>query len=224
MRRFIFFLLKLAAVVVCFVAVTVAFVIFDGLNDVGDRADAGLVVELSDSTRTDALLDHAADLYKDGKFHHIIIAAVGSFPSFGAQASMTKYLEDHHVPSSAIIEDSGAADYAVMAHDVAGVMKQRTMSSVMIISDYYCMTRLKLALLHAGVSSVAKSHVGTASFGDALPIACEVGALYQDIFRTYLMPAAEKLKDEASTAADKASQEAGKARDEVNKKLDSLPK
>jgi uncharacterized SAM-binding protein YcdF (DUF218 family) len=224
MRRILFFLLKLAVVVVCFVAISVVFVIFDGLNDVGDRADTALVVQQSDSAQTDALLGHAADLYKGGKFHHIIIAAAGSFPSFAAQAEMTKYLEDHHVPSSAIIEDSGAADYAVMAHDVSGVMKRQAMSSVMIISDYYCMTRLKLALLHAGVSNVAKSHVGTAGLGDAWPIVCEVGALYQYIFRTYLMPAAEKFKDEASSAADKASQEAGKARNEVDKKLDSLPK
>jgi uncharacterized SAM-binding protein YcdF (DUF218 family) len=224
MRRVLLFLIKLVVVVICFLAISVAFVIFDGLNDVGDKADAALVVEQGDSTQTDALLDHAVELYKGGKIHHIVIAVVGSFPAFSSQAAMTKYLEDHHVPSSAIIENSGAADYNVMAHDLAGVMQQRTMTSVMLISQYYGMTRLKLALLHAGVSNVVKSHVGTASFGDAWPIACEVGSLYQYIFRTFLMPAAVKVKDEASSAADKASQEAGKARDEVNKKLDSLPK
>jgi hypothetical protein len=38
------------------------------------------------------------------------------------------------------------------------------------------------------------------------------------------MPTAEKVKQEASTAAGKASQEAEKAKDTVDQKLDTLPK
>jgi vancomycin permeability regulator SanA len=223
MRRFIMFLVKLAVAALCFVAITVLLVIFDGLNDKGDSADVALVIGRDDGNN-DPQLERAGRLYKDGEFHHIIVCVPNSFPAFNAQAAMTRYLEDHHVPSSAIIEDSGAEDSAVMARDVEQLMSQHTMVSVMIIADYYRMSRIKFALLHAGVSSIAKSHVGSVSFEDTAPIAREVWAIYTFFFRTFIMPAADKIKQEASTAADKASQEAGKAKDTVNQKLDTLPK
>jgi uncharacterized SAM-binding protein YcdF (DUF218 family) len=224
MRRIIGFFIKLAVAALCFVGITVLLVIFDGLNDVGDSADAALVVGRDDGTVDDAQLERAAKLYKDGEFHQIIVSSASEYPSFDAQAAMTKSLEEHHVPSSAIIEDSGAKDTAEMAHDVAELMKDHNFTSVMIVSDYYRMTRIKLALLHAGVASIAKSHVGQASIGDAWPIAREVGALYSYFYHTFIAPTAEKVKQEATTEADKASKEAQKARDSVNNQLDKLPK
>jgi uncharacterized SAM-binding protein YcdF (DUF218 family) len=224
MRRLIGFLIKLVASALCFVAITVVLIIFDGLNDAGDSADVALVVGRDDGTAADAALERAAKLYKDGEFRQIIVCAASSYPAFDEQAKMTKYLEEHQVPSSSIIEDSGAADTGEMAHDVAELMKDRGFGSVMIISDYYRMSRLKLALLHAGVTSIAKSHVGIASLQDAVPIVREVCALYTYLYRTFIVPTAEKVKQEAATEASKASEQAEKARDSVDKKLDSLPK
>ncbi|HEX4141570.1 MAG TPA: YdcF family protein [Candidatus Methylacidiphilales bacterium] len=224
MRRLIGFLIKLVVSLVCFVAITVVLVIFDGLNDVGENADVALVVGRDDGALGDAQLERAAKLYKDGEFRQIIVCAASSFPAFDEQARMTKYLEEHHVPSSSIIEDSGGADTEEMARDVAELMRDHGFSSVMIISDYYRMSRLKLALLHAGVTNISKSHVGAAGVQDAGPIAREVVALYTYLYRTFIVPTAEKVKAEASTEASKASAEAEKAKDNVDKKLDSLPK
>jgi uncharacterized SAM-binding protein YcdF (DUF218 family) len=224
MRRVIRFLIQLAVSVLCFVAITVGLIIFDGLNDVGESADVALVVGRDDDAPDDAQLERAAKLYKAGEFRQIIVCSATSYPAFDAQAAMTKYLEEHQVPSSSIIEESGAADTAEMARDVAGVMKSRNFTSVMIISDYYRMSRIKLALLHAGVANIAKSHVGTAGPQDAVPIVREVWALYTYVFRTFVQPTAEKVKQEAATEASKASAEAEKAKDTVNQKLDSLPK
>jgi uncharacterized SAM-binding protein YcdF (DUF218 family) len=224
MRRIIGFFIKLAVAALCFVGITVLLIVLDGLNDVGDSADAALVVGHDDGTPDIAGLERAAKLYKDGEFHQIIVSSASEYPSFDAQAAMTKFLEEHHVPSSSIIEDSGAKDTGEMAHDVAELMKDRNLTSVMIICDYYRMTRIKLALLHAGVGGIAKSHVGEAGIGDAWPVAREVGALYSYFYHTFIAPTAEKVKQEAATEADKASKEAQKARDSVNNQLDKLPK
>jgi uncharacterized SAM-binding protein YcdF (DUF218 family) len=191
---------------------------------VGDHANVALVIGQEDASRNDVQLEHAARLYKYGEFRMIILCVPGSFPTYGAQASMRTYLEQQHVPSDAIFEDSGAADSGEMAHDVAQLMKEQDFGTVMIISDYYRMSRIKLALLHAGVSSIAKSHVGVAKFQDAAPIAWEVCALYEYLFRTFVLPATEQLKHEASDAAGKATQQAEKARDSLKKNLDTLPK
>jgi len=224
MRRVIGFFIKLAVAALCFVAITVLLVIFDGLNDVGESADAALVVGHEDGSADDTQLQRVAKLYKDGEFKSVIISSAGEYPAFNAQAAMTKFLEEHKVPSSAIIEAGGATDTDEMSRDVAQIMKDHELNSVMIIGDYYRMTRLKLALLHAGVASISKSHVGSAEISDALPIAREVGELYSYIYHTFIVPTAEKVKTEAATEADKASKEAQKARESVNNQLDKLPK
>jgi uncharacterized SAM-binding protein YcdF (DUF218 family) len=232
MRRLVRLLIQLVFGVVCFVGVTAVLIVFDGLNDVGESADAALVTGregFSDGTGNAPGLNRAARLYKDGAFPLIIVTsdAGGDTPKFSRLMGVegaASYLEKSGVPESAIIKDSGAKDTGEMAADVAALMQQRNLSSVMIITDYYCMSRIKLALLHAGMDNIAKSHVGHAGVRDAWPIACEVGALYGFIFHTFVMPTAEKVKQEASDAADKARGQAEKAKDNVNQKLDALPK
>ncbi len=224
MRRLIGFFIKLAVSLLCFMAITVVLIIFDGLNDVGDSADVALVVGREDGSSNDGQLERVAKLYKDGEFRQVIVSSASSYSSFDSQAGMTKFLEEHHVPSSAIIEDSGAGDTGEMAHDVSELMKDRGFTSVMIVTDYYRMSRLKLALLHAGVTNIAKAHAGSANVGDAWSIAREVGALYTYFYRTFILPTAEQVKTEAATEASKASIQAQKAKDSVDKKLDSLPK
>jgi hypothetical protein len=103
-------------------------------------------------------------------------------------------------------------------------MKKHGFGSVMIVTNYYRMTRMKLALEHAGVTDIKKSHLGSVRLHDSWAIAREVFALYAYVGKTFILPAAEKIKEEASSEADKASVEAEKAKDSVNKKLDSLPK
>ncbi len=225
MRRLLRFLIQLVGSLLCFVLITIILVVLDGLNDVGANADAALVAAHGDySSGGDPQLERVAKLYKDGEFQKVIVSAFNGGASFEEQAAMTRYLEGHGVPSSAIIEDSGAKDTGDMAHDVASIMKRQQLTSVMIVTDYYRMSRIKLALLHAGVSSIAKSHVGSAQVQDAWPIACEVVALYGYLGHTFLLPAAEKIKEEATTEADKAKVEAQKAKESVDKKLDTLPK
>jgi len=224
MRRVIGFFIKLAGSVLCFVGITVLLIVLDGLNDMGENADAALVVGRDDGTPDTAQLEHAAKLYKDGEFRQIIVSSASPYPSFDAEAATTRFLEEHHVPSSAIIEAGGGKDTGEMAQEVAQVVRDREITSVMIIGDYYRMTRTKLALMHVGVANLAKSHVGSAGFADALPIVREVGALYAYVYHTLIAPTAEKVKTEAEIEADKASQEARKARESVNNQLDKLPK
>jgi vancomycin permeability regulator SanA len=224
MRRLFRFLFQLVAAVVLFVAITVAWIIFDGLNDVGDSADAALVVgDDPYSSNGVTEVERVTKLYKDGEFQKIIVSTE-SGANYEEQASITKYLEGHGVPSGAIIEVTGAETFGDMAHDVASIMKSHDFMSVMLVTDYYRVSRLKLALLHAGVPDIKKTHIGSVRKEDALPIAREVIALYDYVGRTFLLPAAKKIKDEAATAGDKAKVEAQKAKDTVNKGLDTLPK
>jgi uncharacterized SAM-binding protein YcdF (DUF218 family) len=225
MRRLFGFVFQLATGCLGFVAITVVWIVFDGLNDEGEHADVALVAgHGEDPGARRAWLDRVARLYKDGEFPRIIVSAASSGGAYDEQTAITGYLEQRGVPSSAIIDDTGAANLGEMARDVADIMQTRELHSIMIVTDYYRTTRLKLALLHAGISDIKKTHVGTVRKEDAVPILQEVVALYEFVGRTFLLPAAKKIKEEAATEADKAKIQAEKAKDNVNKGLDSLPK
>jgi hypothetical protein len=103
-------------------------------------------------------------------------------------------------------------------------MKERRFQSVMLVTDYYRMTRTHLVLMHDGVQQIEKAHVGKFQKEDVLAITREVIALYDYIGRTYLLPAAEKAKEEAQVGLDKASVEAGQAKQRLDKSIDGLKK
>ena len=103
-------------------------------------------------------------------------------------------------------------------------MKSHRFQSVMVVTDYYHMTRTKLALLHEGITEIGKAHVGKLRKEDAWKIGREVVALYDYIGKIYLLPAAKKVKKEALVGVDKAKADAEKTKEKVDKSLDSMAK
>jgi len=224
MRRLfnaIFQLLTAALVIFLFTAV---WIVYDGLNDLGEKADVALVSGHSEAAQgaSEPRLDLAVKLYHAGEFPSLIVtAATGS--NHEGSAGMGAYLESHSVPSDAIIEVHRETTQG-SAREVAAIMKLHQFQSVMVITDYYRMTRMKLALNHEGITEIQKAHVGTLRKEDAWNIGREVVALYEYIGRTYLLPAAEKVKKEAQVEMDKAKTDAEQTKDKVDKSLDSMAK
>ena len=139
-------------------------------------------------------------------------------------AQVRQYLQEHGVPAGAMSENDHAINTAELAADTATTMRDRDYRSVMLVTDYYRMTRLKLALTHNGVGTIVKAHTGSLVKEDAVPIAREVLAFYDYVGRTFLVPTMQKAKEEVKVGADKAKVEAEKAKDSVDKKIDSMPK
>ena len=138
---------------------------------------------------------------------------------------MAEYLEAHGLPSSAIITyNQGEESTQETARIVAEIMKSHQFQSVMIISDYYRITRTKLALTHEGITNIEKAHVGKLQKEDAMKIGREVVALYDYIGKIYLLPAAEKAREEAQVGMDKAKSDAEQAKEKVDKNLDNMAK
>jgi uncharacterized SAM-binding protein YcdF (DUF218 family) len=217
MRRLFKIIFQLVAVAfLCFVG-TAAWIVFSGLSDSGEKADVALVTDLRGA-------DRAIKLYKEGAFPFIIVCGSTGQGSENEVAAVGKYLESNGVPASAIIEDRRDENTLEAARHVAAIMKTRQFESVMIVADYYRITRAQLALDHEGVAEIDKAHVGKLQKEDALKIGREVVALYAFIGKVYLLPAAEKAKDEAKVGMDKASSDAEKAKDSVDKSLDGLAK
>jgi uncharacterized SAM-binding protein YcdF (DUF218 family) len=226
MGRFLKLIFKLLAVALLIFLLTVVWVVLDGQIDLGAKADVALVTGHGESSlgASEPRLDRAIQLYNDGEFPFIVVSMSMDLPAQDGSAAMAKYLESHGIPSNAIIEDHREKNTQDTARDMAEIMKSHRFHSVMVVTDYYKMTRMKLALHHDGVTEIEKAHVGNLQKQDAWEINREVVALYDYIGKFYLLPAAEKLKKEAQVGIDKFKANAEKAKEKVDKKFDSLSK
>ena len=236
--RLIFRLIILALLIL---VGTVVWIVYDGLNDHGDHAEVAVVP--GNAVRRDGMpgpilrarLDRAIELYQAGKFPLIIVSGATKLGGYNEPAVMTNYLVEHEVPQTAIIEDKEGATTSETGANVAKIMRDRKLVSVMIVTNYFHVTRMKLALQLAGVHNIEQTHVGVVSKDDGYMLAREVIALYYYLGRYYLMPAAEKaqaeakvdgqkIEKEAQVDGEKAKEEADKLKQKANDDIDSLKK
>lgn len=230
MRRLFSIIFQLVAAAIFFFLCTAAWIIFDGLNDSTEKADVGLVTGHEETPPgmhglvAPGKLDRAIQLYNDGDFPFIVVSGSALYSGYDSSKAMAEYLVSKGIPAGAIIEGPEKGSTQETAREIAKIMKSHQFRSVMIVSDYYRMTRTKLALVHAGITEVGKAHVGKLRKEDAWKIGREVVALYDYVGKVYLFPAAEMIKKEAQVGMDKASVDAEKARDSVSKGLDNMTK
>jgi vancomycin permeability regulator SanA len=207
-------LFRLITLVVVVLVVTAVWIVYDGLNDHGTHADAAVVP--GNSIRRDgvpgqilrARLDRAIELYQQGEFPLIIVSGATRLGGYNEPASMSNYLVEHQVPISAVIQDSVGAHTSNTGVDVARIMRERGLHSVMVVTDYYHVTRTKLALEHSGVKEIEQAHCGVVKVDDAPRLAREVLAFYYYLGKFYFIPATEKASEEAKVDAEKLKEQA----------------
>jgi uncharacterized SAM-binding protein YcdF (DUF218 family) len=227
MRRLFSLVFKLLVAALVIFLLTAVWIVLDGLSDAGQKADVALVTGYPESPRGHAAeprMDRVIQLYNDGEFPFIVVSGPTDPGGYDQPDAMAKYLESGGIPASAIIEENRGEDTQDAAHDMAGIMKSHQFQSVMLVTDYYRMTRARLALTHEGVADIQKVHVGKLRKEDAWKIGREVVALYDYIGKTYLLPAAEKAREEAQAGMDKAKTDVKKAKEKVDKSLDNMAK
>ena len=227
--RLIFRLITLAVLVLILTAI---WVVYDGLNDQGDKADVAVVPGSAvrrDGTPAPVLrarLDRAIELYQKGEFPLIIVSGATKLGGYDEPAAMSNYLVEHQVPVTAVLQDKIGVHTSDTGEDVARIMHQRNLHSVMIVTNYYHVTRTKLALKHAGLTDIEQAHVGVVQKEDAAMLGREVVALYYYLGKFYFLPAAEKAKDEAKVDSEKlreqAQVEGEKLKDDANHTKDSI--
>ena len=144
--------------------VHLAAICIDGCDD--DDAPADLAVVLGNHVSHDGTLsgrlcrrlDRALELYRQGKVPTIIVSG-GRDPGspFEAEA-MKHYLVERGVPAEAVVEDRGGENTYLTARFTAEYLQQHGLRSVIAVSQYYHISRSKLALRRFGVSEVRGAH------------------------------------------------------------------
>ena len=229
-RGIIRFLIQLLVLAFLALAMTAAWIIWDGLNDVGQYGDVAVVPGQAESDAdgllpvVQARLDRAAELYKANRFTSIVVAGRSNPQGKNEAQLMAGYLKDHEVPENAIILDYIEERGQGEAGNLSAIMKQHTFHSAVIVDTYYRITRLKMIYRHAGITDIQQAHSGKLQQGDIAPITVEIIAYYNDLLNFYVVPAAQKAVKEAKTGSEKVQEGADSARKSVEKGLDNLPK
>lgn len=161
MRKPFFYLLTSA--VVWFVFHTL-YISIDGLTDDFTRADVALIygnkVEKNGqmSARLTARVNKGLELYKTGLVKKLVVSGgLGNEGFYEAQV-MKKYLVQNGVDVNDIIADDFGTDTYNSTVSYSQISKENHFTSVIIVSQFYHITRARMALKKSGVNEVYSAH------------------------------------------------------------------
>jgi vancomycin permeability regulator SanA len=133
------------------------YITIDGLNEDISKADIAIVLgnraESDDSLAswTRGRVDRALELYKNGTVKFIFVSG-GITKETGAMEAkaMKSYLVRQGVPGNAVIEDNAGINTYHTAINFLNWNKDKQYSSVVIVSQFYHITRSKYILRKTG--------------------------------------------------------------------------
>lgn len=182
------FLIVAASLFIWFIIHT-AFMIIDGLNDELKPVDAAVVlgnkVEVNGqpSERLKARLDKSLELYDGGYFTYVIVSGGIGKEGFDEAKVMKSYLVDKGMPAEKVIEDNNGYNSYMTAQNTSKIMDELELDSVMVITQYFHVTRTKLAFRQMEMKGVYSSHARIFEFRDIYSIIREFPAFYKYLLK-----------------------------------------
>ena len=165
-------------------------IVADGLTDDIHAADVAIVpgntVEKDGrpSARLSARLDQTVALYRQGLFPNVIVSGGVGSEGFDEAEVMKRYLVENGVPEGSIHVDSGGATTHLTARNASRMMRENGWQSALVVTQYFHVPRMRLALERSGVTPVFSAHAQYFERRDVYSIAREVAG-----YGTYLLRA-----------------------------------
>lgn len=157
----------------------------DGFNDELEVSDAAVVlgnkVELNGkpSKRLQGRLDKAAELYEKNYFEYIIVSGGTGKEGFDEAAVMKEYLIEKGIHDDRILLDSDGYNSYMTAKNTKAIMEDMGFDSVMIITQFYHISRTKLAFDKVGISNIYSAHAEYLDIRDVYSVVREFFAYYK---------------------------------------------
>lgn len=173
-------LLFVALPVVLAFTLAATLIVADGLTDDIHAADVAIVpgntVEKDGrpSARLSARLDQTVALYRQGLFPDVIVSGGVGSEGFDEAEVMKRYLVEKGVPEGSIHVDSGGATTHLTARNASRMMRENGWRSALVVSQYFHVPRMRLALKRSGVAPVFSAHAQYFERRDVYSIAREV--------------------------------------------------
>lgn len=173
-------------------AVHLAAISVDGCSDDDVPADVAVVlgnavtVGGQTSPRLQQRLDRAIELYKTGRARRLIVSG-GQDPGSPHEADvMRTVLLAAGVPDAAIVVDRGGIDTHATARFTRDYMQAHGLRSVIAVSQFYHLSRCKLALRWFGVPEVHAAHAALSfELRDPYSLLRELVGYYAYMLRDY---------------------------------------
>jgi len=185
MKRIIFLICITPAV---WFAIHISATVLDGLTDEIEVSDAAVVlgnkVEPSGlpSPRLKSRLDKAISLYENGFVKYIIVSGGKGEEGYDEALVMGKYLVSKNIPDNFIIEDPEGRNSYMTAVNLKKIMMKKSFGSVIIVSQYYHLSRCKLAFGNAGIDNPGSAHPDFFELRDAYSLIREFFGYYYYLF------------------------------------------
>jgi len=135
-----------------------------GLRDNLGHADVALVLgskvetDGTPSARLRARLDETLECYRAGYFPEIIVSGGIGKEGYDEAVVMRDYLMGHGVPSEHILMDNQGVTTFASARNARDIARQRNFHSVFVVSQYFHISRSRLALHRFGFPTVYAAH------------------------------------------------------------------
>ncbi len=165
-----------------------AIIVVDGLNDRVADADVGVIL----GTRVDpdgqpsaglaARLEEGLALYRRGRFAMVIVSGGIGREGFDEAKVMRGWLTARGVPANAVLLDGHGDNTWATATNCAGIMQSHGWRRVLVVSQYYHISRSRLAFEKAGIGQVYTAHAHHFGLRDFWSVPREVVA-----YAAYLM-------------------------------------
>lgn len=142
----------------------ILFIVVDGLTDEISPADVIVVLgnrveeNRKPSPRLQSRLDEAKLLYENGIAKNIIVSGALGKEGFEESSVMKKYLVEQGIEEKNIIEDSKGFTTFDTAKNTKKIIEEKNWKSVLVVSQYYHISRIKLAFHKVGIGTVFSAH------------------------------------------------------------------
>ncbi|WP_138417551.1 YdcF family protein [Aquibacillus sediminis] len=160
-------------------------IMIDGWKDDQTTSDVGVVLgnkvnqNGEPSDRLKARLDKAVELYDRGNIRHIIVSGGTGKEGFDEAKVMNNYLINQGIAREDITTDSNGYNTEMTAENAKQIIDRLEMETVTVITQYYHVTRTKLAFKQAGFSHVGGTHAEILEWRDPYSIFREFFAFYK---------------------------------------------
>jgi vancomycin permeability regulator SanA len=170
------------------------YIIQDGLRDTIFEADAGVVLGTTvypsgePSPRLKARLDKGFELYTRGKIKNVIVSGGLGREGHNEALVMRQYLIDKGIPAHHIIADEHGLDTYSTTRKTAQLMNQKDWTGLIVISQFFHITRAKYACRRFGISPLGSGHADIYRVMDCFSLLREWLALGYYAVRNYPTP------------------------------------
>lgn len=160
----------------------------DGLHDDLGIADVGIVLgnkvesDGHPSKRLKSRLDKAIELFQNGYCKYLIVSGGIGKEGYDEAEVMKDYLVKRNIPGDKIFMDRAGNNTYLTACNSKLILARLRLDSVLLISQFYHLTRTRLAFTKAGFTKIYSAHASFFEIRDCYSLVREFFGYYKYLF------------------------------------------